>query len=758
MHSNTGHRINTGSTRISNNTAVTGAGIRICSGSLMYFPPNTNLLITNNSAQETGGGVQVYLSSCFVNIPMCFYQFTNAISQDYSLLKTVNFTITGNRAERGGDNIFGGSIDYCYFMWDNTSYHKRQFYVPNNTIGQPSSIASVPQQICMLDHYECTKTLNTAIYPGEQIMTFIRTVGQSFGAVKGTVLVSIKGDAIIRDREKLQAVIKSGQNVTYTVFSTQINISTSIKFLNLQVDQPGDISDVHKIIRHQLPALINITFKDCPFGFTNGNSSLYPGRFGCRGSSNSVIVNSSIISQTITKRRNSWIGMFKVSDCSFLAISDYCPFDYCNSSFQQIKSQPQSLDQDEQCRYNRTGILCGSCPEGWSLGLGSSECHVKCSNVWLLLILPFVLAGLLLVLVIHFLNLTVTTGTVCGLIFYANIIQGYSPVLLSTEPIPGLTPILQIFLSWLNLDLGISTCFYEGMEAFGKTLLLFVFPIYIWLISAIVIILSHRYISFTRLIGRNALKVLSTLFLLSYSKMLRVIITALSVKTVRVYIDNASIPIVKIRWIVDGNIPYLDPKRHLIPFVAAILFIMLLLPFTLSLICIRHVYSLSNFCKVFSCIDKLKPFFDTYTGPFKDSARYWTGLLLFVRLFLLIIHTLDNINTVIPFYIIVAVCLILSANMILLKGVYKRHGLNILEYFFILNICTIFLINTYVDGPNLWKSISFHLLISSAFIVFGGILLYHTYLVFSNLPLMRRLSFSWSRNSEVNLLSFDEER
>ncbi len=257
--------------------------------------------------------------------------------------------------------------------------------------------------------------------------------------------------------------------------------------------------------------------------------------------------------------------MFELDNHSYLATNDYCPLDYCNPTFQDIKSHSNHLDQDEQCQYNRTGILCGSCPEGWSLVLGTSQCRKKCSNVWLLLILPFALAGLLLVAVIHFLNLTVTMGTVCGLIFYANIVQDYSVVLLSTHPIPGLTLILQVFLSWLNLDLGISTCFYDGMGAFGKTVLLFVFPIYIWLISATI---SNRYIYFTRLVGENAVKVLATLFLLSYSKMLRVTIGSLNFKIVNIFTHNSTET--KVRWILDGNIPYFDPQRHLVLFVIAI--------------------------------------------------------------------------------------------------------------------------------------------------------------------------------------------
>ena len=413
------------------------------------------------------------------------------------------------------------------------------------------------------------------------------------------------------------------------------------------------------------------------------------------------------------------------------------------------------ISQDDQCRYNRTGILCGSCPEGWSLVLGSSECHQKCSNVWLLLILPFALAGFLLVTLIHFLNLTVTMGTVCGLIFYANIAQDYSIALLSTHPIPGLTPILQIFLSWLNLDLGISTCFYNGMEAFGKTNLLVIFPVYIWLISAMVIILSNRYISFTKLVGENALKILSTLFLLSYSKMFRVAIGVFNLKIIKVYTNDSVIR--KVRWILDGNIPYFDPQGHLGLVVVALLLILLLLPFSISLLCIRHVYSLSNCCRVFSRIDKLKPFFDTYTGPFKDKARFWTGLLLFVRLFLLLVHMVDYRRYIVPYYIIIATCLFLLAIMFLLQGVYKKRFLDILEFFYILNLCVMFLINTNNGGSKSWKSISSHLLVSSVFLTFLGIVAFHIYLKFSRLKLIKKLTF-WRCNAEMDLLSFEGVR
>ena len=261
---------------------------------------------------------------------------------------------------------------------------------------------------------------------------------------------------------------------------------------------------------------LHIHFKECPLGFNiakNNESNWYECQ--CH---DSAIRNCSITSQTVTKKQYSWLGTFKQDNRSYLAASNYCPLDYCKPDFVDLSLNSGGLDEDKQCQYNRTGVLCGGCPEGWSLVLGSSECRENCSSVWLLLILPFALAGLLLVVVIHLLNLTVTTGTVCGLIFYANIVRDYSVEIFS-HPIPGLTPILRIFLAWLNLDFGIATCFYEGMEAFGKTVFSLCFP------SLHLVDINHHHSSQQSLHhlhqagrGKCNVKVLSTLILLSYSK------------------------------------------------------------------------------------------------------------------------------------------------------------------------------------------------------------------------------------------------
>ena len=82
-----------------------------------------------------------------------------------------------------------------------------------------------------------------------------------------------------------------------------------------------------------------------------------------------------------------------------------------------------SLDNpDIQCALNRSGVLCGKCATNHSLLLGGSRCDI-CSNVGLVLILPFSLAGVVLIIALSFVKLTVASGTINSLILYANFVQ-----------------------------------------------------------------------------------------------------------------------------------------------------------------------------------------------------------------------------------------------------------------------------------------------------------------------------------------------
>ena len=194
---------------------------------------------------------------------------------------------------------------------------------------------------------------------------------------------------------------------------------------------------------------------------------------------------------------------------------------------------------------------------------------------------------------------------------------------------------LSIFIAWLNLDLGIETCFYSGLDAYAKTWLRFLFPVYIWIIVVLIIVSSHYSTTAAKLSGRNAVQVLATLFLLSYAKLLRTTITAFSF-TLLEYPDGS----VKKIWLYDGNVEYLKGK-HIALFVAALLLLVFIsLPYTVALLFIQCLQYRSSY-RILAWVRRLKPLFDAYTGPYKDKHRYWPGLLLVVRVVLFLVFSLN---------------------------------------------------------------------------------------------------------------------
>jgi len=70
---------------------------------------------------------------------------------------------------------------------------------------------------------------------------------------------------------------------------------------------------------------------------------------------------------------------------------------------------------------------------------------------------------------------TVPMGKINGPIYYANIVMANTAIFFPNKA--GNTS-LSWFIAWLNLDLGIETCFYNGLNinAYVKTWLQFIFP------------------------------------------------------------------------------------------------------------------------------------------------------------------------------------------------------------------------------------------------------------------------------------------
>ena len=336
------------------------------------------------------------------------------------------------------------------------------------------------------------------------------------------------------------------------------------------------------------------------------------------------ITNCDINAQTILRSANTWLSAVTTNDSYH--ISKHCPFHYCLP----YPSHLNLSTPDSQCQFNRSGLLCGQCQHGLSTVFGSSYCK-QCSSLYLTLIIPIGIAGLLLVLLLFLLNLTVTDGSINAFIFYVNIISINSTVFFPHQH--NVSP-AYIFISLANLDLGIQTCFYNGMDDYAKMWLQLTFPFYLIFLATLLIITSRYSTTIQRLTANRALPVLATLFLLSYTKILRTVSSVLFFYSSITHLPSQHTTQV---WSVDANIPLFGVKFTII-FIVCLLLFLILLPFNIILLFTR---TLSRF----NVINKFKPLLDAYQGPYKIKFYYWTGLQLVIRVVFFGMSSLDvNIN------------------------------------------------------------------------------------------------------------------
>ena len=328
-----------------------------------------------------------------------------------------------------------------------------------------------------------------------------------------------------------------------------------------------------------------------------------------------------IDNQTIPRPANSWISAHTVNNSHSYHVSLNCPFDYClpHSSHLNLSTP------DSQCQFNRSGLLCGQCQQGLSAVFGSSQCK-QCSNIYLLIIIPIGIAGLVLVLLLFVLNLTVADGDINAFLLYANIISINTSIFF-----PINNTATHIFISLANLDLGITACFYNGMDNYAKIWLQLIFPAYLILIATSLIIASRYSGRIQRLTARRALPVLAILFLLSYTKVLLIVSSILFF-----YSTTTQLPSNKatVLWLVDPRVPLFGAKFIILFTICFILFLVLI-SFNMVLIFTKTLAR-------FKIINYFKPLLDAYQGPYKIKFYYWIGLQLLIRAIIFGLSALDK--------------------------------------------------------------------------------------------------------------------
>ena len=433
----------------------------------------------------------------------------------------------------------------------------------------------------------------------------------------------------------------------------------------------------------------------CPIGFTLKN-----GVCNCDPILTTYTVECYIDDSAIKRSANTWITAHTQTNSTKYLISD-CPMDYCLP----FSSKLNLCYPDLQCQFNRNGILCSQCQHSLSMVFGSSRC-MECTNLSIIPISVIVIvAGVILVVLLYLLNLTVTNGTISGIIFYANIVSINDSVFLVND---NLFNPLKVFISFLNLDLGIETCFYNGMDSYTKSWLQLFFPFYLIVIAASIIVISRYSSRVLRLTYSRSLPVLATLFLLSYTGVLRVVLTVLFSYSTITHLPSGHQQIV---WSIDASVPLFGIKFTIL-FITCLVLFLLLIPFNITLLFVRYLLR-------FRVINYYKPLLDAFQGSYKDKYYYWVGLQLIMRSLCFAMYAFQTRLKLILSTILLIIFTFFSCCLF----PHKNKIVNIQELLLLINLTIMYAVS-YQNSESIFSIVT-NVAISLVFIQLLTIVFYH---------------------------------
>ena len=698
------------------NSAIEGGGCYLSGKSRFYLASEANLLFGNNSASQRGGAIysEMRRECQFYAHPSLTCLFVVSKSR-----VKIYIHLWNNSAQSAGDVLYGGGIEDCM------KYQGYNIYNISNVAKDTTSlskIASDPFRACFCNNRELqcfALTVEVKVYPGQKFNISVATVGQANGVVPSSVQAQLgpNSQATMGAFQNSQNTQTACTNLTFTLYSKHDTETITLTTGKCILVEPN------------LKLYIDVTLFQCPEGFELSDS---PAQCICQERLQEYTKDCTIDDQKIHRTTNFWSGYDNAT--RGLILHPHCPFDYCTPPPNNFTMEHSDL----QCSYNRTRLLCGQCQLGFSLALGTSRC-LRCSDYYLALLPVFAVAGLALVVFLFACKLTLARGTINGLIFYANLIHTNRTIFFPM----GKTNILTVFLAWLNLDFGLETCFYNGMDTYTRMWLQFAFPIYVWVLCGCIVLIGSKSYRMSRILGTNPVAVLATLFILSYTKLVCTAFSALSFTTLSYPQHNT-----KLVWLYDANIQYLHGK-HIPLFVVGLAALLLCLPYTLLLLTSQWLRAWSN-CRLFHWVNspRVKFLLDAHDAPFKTKHYYWTGLLLLTRLVLYFVDAVNvlgngNVNLLST---VIAVA-VLSVWMGLFEQPYKSQLLGAIEYFFLLNVLILSVSTLYIRSTQGSQSILAYTSTALSLIMFVAILLFHAYLRIKHTNTWKSLSAKRKRTN-----------
>ena len=625
-----------------------GGGVFLAGMSQMLLMNGTELFVLRNTVVFSGGGIFVspkksqLTSTPITQVPheMCFF---DVVTANGSLARNitssadldVNVTLSDNQAYNSGSSLFLSSMTPCVhqgILQHETEVFSKFFNLPSYL--DEREISSLPLKICSCNSsgpISCSlsSTPPVQVFLGQKLDLWLMVVGEINIILSGDLSLLISKVSYYSSSDSFLQFISRTKT---SILSHTAKLSSSCTKITITRESVARLDTGAYYITLSYPILegtpfvsrklnlatyLNMILLDhCPHGYSmidSGSGLLCE----CHSTLQDRHITCSLDTLSFLVPPRHWIGAGSTN--TSLLFSDYCLPAYCRDMYMSKEVFLSNLTH--QCLHGRVGTLCGECPEGQSMMLGSYNC-MACSYYGLLVVTLFLVAGPFVIALICFLNWTVTARSSNGLLLYLNVVSINSDILLSTNSFAFTV------ISWLNFEMGIEMCLFDGMDEFAKTALGFAFPLYLLSLVALIVIVSkcinmHR---INKLIGPRITPVLATVIFLSYTMLSDSVLKSLLFASL-CNTDGGC----HLVWLLDGSLKYFRSTKHLIlACIALTVLFVLLIPITLIAVigdlfrrCISNRWYMN--------------FLDTFHSSYCFRWGFWMGVRLMLRVVLLLL-------------------------------------------------------------------------------------------------------------------------
>ena len=709
------------------NRGFRGGALSLVDSSILFIHNSSDISFTRNTAFQEGGAVYIntlgfsLIATCAIQV--LADQRVTVVAEELKLLD-LSIVFSNNSALLAGNSVYGNPLYFCLFLPNtglqpdnmldfNVQLLYETVFVFKDTVRNGlSEVNSREEVICICQNatfspQECSLhfVLEEPVIPGDTFEVFLNPIDIVRNPVN-SILFSFAHSGNLSNpveldlNQDVQTILglSNCSPVQFTIFAPE-NVEISLELF-------ATIGG--------LEATVELNTTVCPPGFTLELSGVNSDRLACVCSdfiTERMESTCNTIDYTIARPTNYWVGTkSNKNGVPVIQFVTTCPIHYCRDDITNIDLRIP----DQVCRRGRTGTLCGACGDGLSSVFGAPHCW-KCSDAWLATIPLFALMGALIVVLAFFLDFTITHGLITSLVFYANIVMVNANIFFQGNQ----TGFLFWYLTWVNMDLGIPLCFYDGMTETAKLGLQYVFPGYVMLLIVIIIALSQYSALVQRILSQlDGIHILVSMFYLLFLKFFRTVIDTITFVSI-VSEDSSSNN--NVVWFFDGNQRVDQPVTIFLIFLAVLTLTVFIIPYTLSFLfsnCIqRRVNS-----------TRLNAYFDASLAPYKDRYRFWFGARLLLTATIYIIVANRGTNN--PTYTLTLELSFLVGFAIVQAYIhpFKKLRVALLDMFFLLNLIGLTLATSYTiqkeeryGDQEIFVGISFIL----AFLANLGIILWH---------------------------------